>query len=162
MFHSAFKKDTEKFALGNNNNLYICCCIWYNTWCWTHSVNWELVRMFLIWAWFLLLVLLSKSFFSMSVSAVEVYTTKISRSLFLQIIWQTLVFTEKNCCNKSRKSLSWNRLFEVPLFKFISFLNFSICNFIMMNTQWYKQRRYTSSCLLNLPFTVCFMLFLER
>ena len=24
MFHSAFKKDTEKFALGNNNNLYIC------------------------------------------------------------------------------------------------------------------------------------------
>ena len=25
--------------------MYICGCIWYNTWCWTYSVNWELMRM---------------------------------------------------------------------------------------------------------------------
>ena len=42
-----------------------------------------------------------------SVSVAEVYTTTISRSLFLQIIYQTLMFAEKNCCNKSLKLLSW-------------------------------------------------------
>ena len=25
--------------------MYICGCIWYNTWCWTYSVNWEHMRM---------------------------------------------------------------------------------------------------------------------
>ena len=29
----------------DNKKLYICGCIWYNTWCWTYSVNWEHMRM---------------------------------------------------------------------------------------------------------------------
>ena len=41
-----------------------------------------------------------------SVSEVEVYTTKISSSLFLHNIQKTLMFTENNFCKKSRKSMS--------------------------------------------------------
>ena len=51
---------------GDNKNVCICCCIWFNSCCWTHSVNWELVRMMFIWPWFLVLVLLSKSNFCQS------------------------------------------------------------------------------------------------
>ena len=28
----------------DNKNFYIFCCVWYNTWCWTHSVNWAPMR----------------------------------------------------------------------------------------------------------------------
>ena len=51
---------------GDNKNVCICCCIWFNSCCWTHSVNWELVRMIFIWPWFLVLVHLSKSNFCQS------------------------------------------------------------------------------------------------
>ena len=51
---------------GDNKNVCICCCIGFNSCCWTHSVNWELVRMIFIWPWFLVLVLLSKSDFCQS------------------------------------------------------------------------------------------------
>ena len=51
---------------GDNKNVCICCCIWFNSCCWTHSVNWELVRMIFIWPSFLVLVLLSKSNFCQS------------------------------------------------------------------------------------------------
>ena len=118
----------------------------------------------MIWPWFLVLVLLSKSSFCLSelwqveknrksVSIAEVSTTKISHSLFLQNIWQTLMFTEKTFSNESRKR--WQLLFEVYLFTFILFLHLSIYNVIIMNIQWSKQSPYTSNCLWNLHFFKC-------
>ena len=60
--------------------------------------------------------------------------TKISQSLFLKKILQTLMFTEK-CSNESRKSLIGQLLLEVSLFRFILFLHFSTQNVIITNIQ---------------------------
>ena len=112
----------------DNNNLHICCCIWYNNWYWAHSVNRKPVRLIFIWPEFLLLVLLGKSIFVeinsdnyykvKPVSVFECYTTVFSQSLFLLKIWENVMPIAKKYCNQSRKSMSQQLLFEVSLLMF--------------------------------------------
>ena len=98
--------------------MYLYCCIWYNTWCWTYQVNWEHTRMVFIWSRFLLLVLVDRSNFCQgqfrlckmkSVSVVEVYTTNFSC---------TLMSIEEMYCNEFPKPSCQQHLFEIFLFRF--------------------------------------------
>ena len=52
------------------------------------------------------------------VSVVEVYTSKFCDSFFLLKVWENVMSVEKIYCNKSRKSLSQQLLFEVSLIRF--------------------------------------------
>ena len=128
--------------------MYLYCCIWYNTWCWTYQVNWEHTRMVFIWSRFLLLVLLDRSNFCQgqfrlckmkSVSVVEVYTTNFSCTL--------MSIEENHPAN--------NICLKFFYLGFILFLHFNI--------QWSKLHCYTWSCLFNLQPTqkLYILLFLE-
>ena len=59
-----------------------------------------------------------------------------------------------NRSNDFRKSLSWQLLFEVSLFRFIFFLHFNIYNIIIMNIQRRKQPPLTRNCFWNLYFLI--------
>ena len=63
------------------------------------------------------------------VSVIEVYTTKISHSLFLLKFEENLMSIEKPCYSDSQNSLRWQLLFEVYLFKFhlVSALQYLDC-----------------------------------
>ena len=119
---------------GDSKVLHMCCCIWHNTWWWTYSETWNCKDDF-IWPWFLLLVLLGKSNFC------QIELWYLEENEVCKCSW-SLYYNWKKYCNELGKSQSWQLLFEVPLFRFILFLHFSIYIVIIMNIQWSKQSLY--------------------
>ena len=119
------------------------------------------MRMIFIWPWFLVLVLLSKSNFCQSElwqveqkGSLLVYLKFLPLKFLIACFYRT--FSRLWCLLKKTVPMNFeNLLFEVSLFRFISFLHFSIYNVIIMNIQWSKQPPYTWSCLWNLHFFKC-------
>ena len=145
--------------------MYIRCCIWYNTWRWTYSLNWELVTMIFfsgdssylyVWVNHIFVTVNSDDMSKMETVS---YTTDYFQSLpcFKWKLRKTWFLLKRMDCNESWKSLSPQLLFRVSLsrFHFISALQH------LHNRYAVKQ---TSSLYLKLslvpPFFSCFLLLL--
>ena len=106
--------------------MYIRCCIWYNTWCWTYSLNWELVTMIFfsrdssylyVWVNHIFVTVNSDDMSKMETVS---YTTDYFQSLpcFKWKLRKTWFLLKRMDCNESWKSLSPQLLFRVSLSRF--------------------------------------------